>query len=120
MSDSEEEEDTVVFEEEEFQVGSHRFVVTTIAYMPIEVLMNMNDKKVEISGQKLWCGSLGVIEYLQNIECSSFVEGATVVELGAGGYTIVYVCVCVCVCICVSIYMSLQQGIGEYTCDCWY
>ena len=87
MSDREEEsddDDGVVFEEEQFQVGSHSFAVTTIAFMPIEVLMNMNDQRVEISGQKLWCGSLGVIEYLQNSDCSSFVENATVVELGAG------------------------------------
>lgn len=39
-------------------------------------------KGIEISGQKLWCGSLGVIEYLQSFP--DFVVGKTVVELGAG------------------------------------
>jgi len=74
--------DDVEYDIEEFQVGPYRFNVTTIAFMPLEVLMAMGEKKVEISGQKLWCGSLGVIEYL--LDNSEFVKGKTVLELGAG------------------------------------
>jgi len=74
--------DDVEYDQEEFQVGPYRFNVTTIAFMPLEVLMAMGDKKVEISGQKLWCGSLGVIEYL--LDNTAFVRGMTVLELGAG------------------------------------
>jgi hypothetical protein len=75
-------QDDVEYEDEEFKVGPYKFKVTTIAFMPIEVLMMMGEKKVEISGQKLWCGSLGVIEYL--LDNPSFVAGNTVLELGAG------------------------------------
>jgi len=74
--------DDVEYDLEEFQVGPYRFNVTTIAFMPLEVLMAMGDKKVEISGQKLWCGSLGIIEYL--LDNAAFVQGMTVLELGAG------------------------------------
>lgn len=37
---------------------------------------------MEISGQKLWCGSLAVIEYL--LDNPEFVTGNVVLELGAG------------------------------------
>jgi predicted nicotinamide N-methyase len=75
-------QDDVEFDLEDFQVGPYNFTVTTIAFMPLEVLMAMGDKKVEISGQKLWCGSLGVIEYL--LGNPEFVQDKRVLELGAG------------------------------------
>jgi len=72
----------VEYEEETFMVGGYSFAVTTIAYMPIETLMANASKKVEISGQKLWCGSLAVMEYLLGNQ--EAVAGKVVVELGAG------------------------------------
>jgi predicted nicotinamide N-methyase len=75
-------QEDVEYEVEDFTVGPYHFGVTTIAFMPIDVLMKMGDKKVEISGQKLWCGSLGVIEYL--LDNKEFVKEKTVLELGAG------------------------------------
>lgn len=44
--------------------GGKTFEITTISQLPIEILMNNHAKDIEISGQKLWCGSLAVIEYL--------------------------------------------------------
>lgn len=81
MTDHDVQED-VDYDLEDFNVGPYKFVVTTIAFMPIEVLMAMGEKKVEISGQKLWCGSLGVIEYL--LDHPVFVKDKIVLELGAG------------------------------------
>lgn len=80
MSDSELEE--VEYEPEQFQIGPYLIQLTTIAYMPIEKLAKNQAKGVEISGQKLWCGSLVVIEYL--LHHKSFVEDCVVFELGAG------------------------------------
>lgn len=79
MSDS---EDEVDYELEDFVIGGHPLSITTIAFMPITTLMANREKNVEISGQKLWCGSLVVINYLlQNPE---LVAHSTVLELGAG------------------------------------
>jgi len=73
----------VEYELELFRVGDHSFEVTTIAFLPIEVLMANQSRDVEISGQKLWCGSLAVAEYLLG-NGESWLRGSTVVELGAG------------------------------------
>ncbi len=78
MSDSESE---VEYEPEIFQIGPHKIELTTIAYMPIEKLAKNQSNGVEISGQKLWCGSLVVIEYLLNNP--DFVRGKVTIELGA-------------------------------------
>ena len=60
MSDSEEE---VEYEVEEVALCTDiTLLVTTVAYMPITTLMRNQGKGVEISGQKVWCGSLGVVE----------------------------------------------------------
>jgi len=72
----------VDYESEEFLIGGFKFEVTTIAYLPIETLMANAAKDVEISGQKLWCGSLAVAEYL--LGNTSWIKDCTVVELGAG------------------------------------
>lgn len=85
-------DDGVEYEAEEFKIGPHSFSVTTIALMPIETLMANHGKAVEISGQKLWCGSLAVAEYLMGENAARargggdgpLLSGATVVELGAG------------------------------------
>ena len=83
-------DDGVEYEPEDFRLGSFSFSVTTIAFMPIETLMANQGKTVEISGQKLWCGSLAVAEYLLGSGGSGgsgggrLEAGVTVVELGAG------------------------------------
>ena len=81
-------DDDVEYELEAFSVGGHSFEVTTIAFLPIETLMANQSRDVEISGQKLWCGSLAVAEYLLGTTTTagacSWVSEATVVELGAG------------------------------------
>eukprot|EP00601_Ochromonadales_sp_CCMP2298_P031842 CAMPEP_0173339392 /NCGR_PEP_ID=MMETSP1144-20121109/8341_1 /TAXON_ID=483371 /ORGANISM="non described non described, Strain CCMP2298" /LENGTH=248 /DNA_ID=CAMNT_0014285299 /DNA_START=160 /DNA_END=903 /DNA_ORIENTATION=+ len=79
MSDSEPE---VEYEPESFTIGGFPLTVTTIAFMPIELLMKNRDKETDISGQKLWCGSLGVIQHILNNP--SIAQGSVVVELGAG------------------------------------
>lgn len=88
MSDSDAEE--IEYEPENFIIGGHSLDITTVAYMPLTQLMNNRSKDVEISGQKLWCGSLGVIQYLLNNP--TFVNDAIVVELGAGTGVLGMVC----------------------------
>eukprot|EP01031_Cornospumella_fuschlensis_P037013 gene37013-44913_t len=79
MSDS---EDEVEYEPEEFDLDGIGLSVTTIAYMPIAKLLSCQTQQVEISGQKLWCGSLCLVSYFNKYPC----DWATtaIVELGAG------------------------------------
>jgi predicted nicotinamide N-methyase len=80
MSDS---EDDVEFEKETFVLGPITLNIMTISFLPIHKLMQLNSSKTEISGQKLWCGSLAICEYLlyQN---ANFCIGKYIIELGAG------------------------------------
>jgi len=75
-------EDEIEYEPEEFVVGEKSYSITTVAYLPIHVLMKIQGQGVEISGQKLWCGSLCIIQYLINYPC--IVTNSVVIELGAG------------------------------------
>lgn len=79
MSDSDDEPE---FEAEAFTIGGFQFEVTTVSHLPIERLMQNATKGVEISGQKLWCGSLGASEYL--LDHREWVKDCVVLELGAG------------------------------------
>lgn len=75
-------DDDVEYESESFHIGPHSFSVTTISFMPLEKLLENQTKGVEISGQKVWCGSVVVSEYmLRNPE---IVRNKCVVELGSG------------------------------------
>jgi len=75
--------DEVEYESERFYIGPYTFDITTVSFMPIEKLLELQSEDKEISGQKLWCGSLGVMEYMLNNP--SFVnDTSAVVELGAG------------------------------------
>ncbi len=85
MSDDYDYQDDIEYELEKFKIGPYVFEVTTIGFMPLEVLSALSERQEgskEVSGQKLWCGSLGVIEYL--LSQTEFVRGKTVLELGAG------------------------------------
>ena len=70
------------FELETVEVGPYAFEITTVAHLPIELLMFNHAKGVVISGQKVWCGSLSVAQYLLNNK--HLVVDHVVVELGAG------------------------------------
>lgn len=72
----------VEYEVESFIIHSHEFHLTTISYMPIERLVDLQAQSKEISGQKLWCGSLCLMEYLTDFPHT--VSGKNVLELGAG------------------------------------
>ena len=72
----------VEYEVESFRIHSHEFHLTTISYMPIERLVDLQAQSKEISGQKLWCGSLCLMEYLTDFPHT--VAGKNVLELGAG------------------------------------
>jgi hypothetical protein len=78
------------YELESFTIGGFDFNITTIAFLPIELLMANRAKQTEISGQKLWCGSLGVIQYLMNNP--NIVDQNVVVELGAGTGVLGMIC----------------------------
>jgi ribosomal protein L11 methylase PrmA len=56
--------------------------VQTVSFLPIEILMRNQSRGVEISGQKLWCGSAAVIEYL--LHHPQVIQESVVLELGAG------------------------------------
>jgi hypothetical protein len=75
-------EDEVEYENELFNLRGIEFNVTTVAYMPISKLMKLQENASEISGQKLWCGSLVVIEYL--LDHPEFIMNCNVLELGSG------------------------------------
>jgi predicted nicotinamide N-methyase len=67
---------------EQCVIGDYSFNITTIEFLPIEKLMVMHAQDKEVSGRKIWCGSLVVAEYL--MRNASFVRDNIVVELGAG------------------------------------
>lgn len=79
MSDS---EDEVEYELEDFVLGPYKLSVTTVAYLPITKLLANQSKNVEISGQKLWCGSLCLINHF--LSNASSTHNALCIELGAG------------------------------------
>eukprot|EP01041_Mallomonas_annulata_P003870 gene3870-7720_t len=81
MSDSDS-DDNVEYEKEEFIIRDFTFQVTTVSFLPITKLMALQQSQSEISGQKLWCGSISVIEYL--LDNPNIVLGKSVIELGAG------------------------------------
>jgi predicted nicotinamide N-methyase len=83
-------DDDVEFEPETIVIGSHEFEVTTIAHLPIEKLMSNHSKGVEISGQKVWCGSLSVCELI--MKNNDLVKDRLIVELGAGTGVLGMVC----------------------------
>jgi len=62
--------DETEYELETFEVGGFSLQLTTVAYLPITSLLRNHSKNVEISGQKLWCGSLGVLQHVLNCYCS--------------------------------------------------
>jgi predicted nicotinamide N-methyase len=82
--------DDVDFELESIEIASHSFEITTIAHLPIEMLMFNQSKGVEISGQKVWCGSLTVADYI--LRNKDLIKNRVVVELGAGTGILGMVC----------------------------
>ena len=50
----------VEYEPEEFEIDNMKLTITTVGFLPIEQLMLNREADKEISGQKLWCGSLSV------------------------------------------------------------
>lgn len=80
MASSSEEE--VEYEPEDFLLCGESLTITTVAVMPLSVLARLGGSN-EVSGQKLWCGSVCLSEYL-GLRSFSQVAGAEVVELGAG------------------------------------
>lgn len=82
--------DDVEFEYETIQIGSFTLEITTISHLPIEMLMLNQSKGVEISGQKMWCGSLTVIDYV--LRNRDVIKDRTVIELGAGTGVLGMIC----------------------------
>jgi predicted nicotinamide N-methyase len=82
MSSDSDSENEVEYEDEKFQIRDFEFKIITVAYMPISKLMRLRENSSEISGQKLWCGSLTVIEYL--LDHPEFISNSNVIELGSG------------------------------------
>mmetsp|Transcript_22505 Transcript_22505/g.29439 ORF Transcript_22505/g.29439 Transcript_22505/m.29439 type:complete len:246 (-) Transcript_22505:107-844(-) len=59
-----------------------KFKVMSISELPIEFLADLESRQEEISGRRLWPGSLILAQYLNNFQ--QLVEGKTIMELGAG------------------------------------
>jgi hypothetical protein len=83
-------DDDVEFEYETIEIASYSFEITTISHLPIEMLMLNQSKGVEISGQKVWCGSLLVVDYI--IRNKQLITDHLIVELGAGTGVLGMVC----------------------------
>jgi predicted nicotinamide N-methyase len=77
-----EEEEEIEYELEIFDFNEFKISVRTVAYMPLTKLLSNHIKEVEISGQKLWCGSLCVIQFF--MKNPIIIEDSVVIELGAG------------------------------------
>jgi hypothetical protein len=75
-------DDDVEYEPEMVTVGPYSFSLTTVSFMPLEKLLENQSKGVEISGQKVWCGSLVVAEYL--LHHGDYVQDRVIFELGSG------------------------------------
>lgn len=82
--------DEVEFEYETIEISTFQFEVTTISHLPIEMLLHNQSIGVEISGQKVWCGSLFVVDYIMRNK--HLVIDKIVVELGAGTGVLGMVC----------------------------
>ena len=91
-SDSDSDDPDVEFEPEEFEISSYKFTLTTVGFMPIQKLIKLNQSssQQEISGQKVWCGSLSVCEFL--VGNPELIKDKLIVELGAGTGIIGMVC----------------------------
>ncbi len=71
------------YEPETVQVGDLSLSVMTLVPPPIEYMSVLHDKKEEISGRKVWCGSQLLAKYILESAMGS-VRGMSVLELGAG------------------------------------
>mmetsp|Transcript_37479 Transcript_37479/g.38164 ORF Transcript_37479/g.38164 Transcript_37479/m.38164 type:complete len:216 (+) Transcript_37479:49-696(+) len=78
MADS---DDEIEYEQEKFSIGGFTFEVTTVSYLPISKLMGLQEMSSEISGQKLWCGSIALMEYI--LSNPNLITGKQIIELGA-------------------------------------
>jgi hypothetical protein len=81
MSDSDSESETE-FEDQEFTLGGHSLVVSTIVELGLEQLSRLEQNKDEISGQRAWPGSLLLCSFI--IDQQWTVMGKRVLELGCG------------------------------------
>jgi 16S rRNA G966 N2-methylase RsmD len=75
-------ENEVEYEPEVFEINQFQLEITTIAYLPITTLMANREQEKEISGQKLWCGSLCIVNYL--FKYPGCIKDCLIIELGAG------------------------------------
>lgn len=58
--------------------------VMTLVPPPLEYMVKLHDSHSEISGRKVWCGSLLLTQYLLSSPVASSLAGKCIVELGAG------------------------------------
>jgi len=73
----------IEYEPEDVSFGNGLdFQVMSITELPLEFLADLESKQEEISGRRLWPGSLILAQYLTHI--SEDIKGRTVLELGAG------------------------------------
>jgi len=66
VDDDDDDVEETEYELEAFEIGGFSLQLTTVAYLPITSLLRNHSRSVEISGQKLWCGSLGVLQHVLN------------------------------------------------------
>jgi predicted nicotinamide N-methyase len=75
-------EEQLEYEEEHFEIGPYGFFIRCISFLPIELLLQLERSREEISGRRVWAGSLVLCAYM--LENPQEIAGHAVVELGAG------------------------------------
>lgn len=81
-------DDEIEYEDEEFDVLGAQLTVTTVAQLPLHLLAQLSSDNQEISGQRVWGGSLLLAHFLGHQYSEELVaaagDAASVLELGTG------------------------------------
>lgn len=77
-----EDEDEIEYEAEYFSIADWQIAIQSISFLPISQLLQLETKEQEISGQRVWTGSLMLCAYM--LQHKQQVEGRSVLELGSG------------------------------------
>lgn len=81
-------DDEIEYEDEEFDLLETKLIVTTVAQLPLHLLAQLSSDHQEISGQRVWAGSLLLAHFLGTQHRQSLIGASIsplpVLELGTG------------------------------------
>ena len=72
----------IIYSTEKITFDKYYLNVTTVSYLPLEILLENSTKEKEISGSKVWKGSKGIIDYFMSNR--KLIKNKNIIELGAG------------------------------------